>query len=391
MGTRCRQGRRATSEASGTIDPRFKLGSVPEITDDPFPWPPASATGVGSLPGTDPAEALRLVFGELPDLPHLTELPARGPGADLTGRTAALLIDMPAELTPSGWRFATRPGRDLRRAKSLLSADLDALEEVADGYQGPLKIQAAGPWTLAATIELSRSQDPVLADPGAVADLTASLAEGVTAHVADVRNRVPGARIMLQLDEPALPAVIAGGVPTASGLNRLPVPEPFSVETALRTVIGAADRFTVVHCCAMSVPFGMIKGAGANGVGFDLGKLRRTEEDALAETVEAGLGILAGAVPATGPAAPGADAEPAGVPQSPSARQAAERVVELWRRMGWPVAGAAAAGPGGAAAQVVLTPACGMAGAAPGYPREAMARCREAARLLPELMEEGKG
>jgi len=96
-------------------------------------------------------------------------------------------------------------------------------------------------------------------------------------------------------------------------------------------------------------------------------------------------------VPATGPAAAGADAEPAGVPQSPSARQAAERVVELWRRMGWPVAGAAAAGPGGAAAQVVLTPACGMAGAAPGYPREAMARCREAARLLPELMEEGKG
>jgi len=122
---------------------------------------------------------------------------------------------------------------------------------------------------------------------------------------------------------------------------------------------------------------------------LDLGKLRRTEEDALAETVEAGLGILAGVVPATGPA--GADAEPAGVPQPPSARQAADRVVELWRRMGWPVAGGASAGPGGAAAQVVLTPACGMAGAAPGYPREAMARCREAARLLPELMEEGKG
>lgn len=53
---------------------------MPEITQNGFPWPPASATGVGSLPGTDPAEALRLVFGELPDLPHLTELPARGPG-----------------------------------------------------------------------------------------------------------------------------------------------------------------------------------------------------------------------------------------------------------------------------------------------------------------------
>ena len=47
-----------------------------------FPWPPGGATGVGSMPGTDPAEAMRIVLGELPDLPHLAELPARGPGAD---------------------------------------------------------------------------------------------------------------------------------------------------------------------------------------------------------------------------------------------------------------------------------------------------------------------
>jgi hypothetical protein len=359
---------------------RFKLGSVPEITQDRFPWPPGSATGVGSLPGTDPVEALRLVFGELPDLPHLAELPARGPGADLTGRTAALLVDLPAELTPTGWRLAARPGRDLRRAQSLLSTDLDALEEVADGYQGPLKIQIAGPWTLAATMELARSQDPALADAGAVADLTASLAEGVAAHVADVRKRVPGARVLVQLDEPALPAVIAGDVPTASGLNRLPAPDAADVETSLGAIISAAATFTVVHCCAMPVPFGMIKGAGADGAGCDLSKLRRTEEDALAETVEAGLGILAGVVPAL------AGAEGAGAQQPPPARQAAERVIELWRRMGWPTAGG---GPEAVAAQVVLTPACGMAGATPSYARDAMARCREAARLLPELIEEG--
>ena len=364
---------------------------MPEIEQNGFPWPLASATGVGSLPGTDPAEALRLVFGELPDLPHLIELPARGPGAALTGRAAALLVDMPAELTPSGWRFTTRPGRDLRRAQSLLSTDLDALEEVADGYQGPLKVQACGPWTLAATVELPRSQDPVLADAGAIADLTTSLAEGVAAHVAEVRKRVPGAQILLQLDEPGLPAVIAGDVPTASGLNRLPIPEAASVETGLGAIISAAATFTVVHCCALSVPFGMIKGAGADGAGCDLSKLRRAEEDALAEVVEAGLGILAGAVPATGQEAALIDAERPGVAQPPSPRRTAERVIELWRRMGWPVArGGPDSGPASVAAQVVLTPACGLAGATPAYAREAMARCREAARLLPELIEEGR-
>jgi hypothetical protein len=402
---------------------------VPEITEQGFPWPPASATGVGSLPGTDPAEALRLVFGELPDLPHLTELPARGPGADLTGRTAGLLVGLPAELTPAGWRFTARPGRDLRRAQGLLSADLDALEEVAAGYQGPLKIQVCGPWTLAATIELSRSQDPALADAGAVADLTASLAEGVAAHVADVRRRIPGAHVLLQLDEPALPAVLAGRVPTASGLNRLPVPEESSLEAGLGAIISAGATFTVVHCSAMSVPFGMIKSAGAGGAGCDLGKLQRAEEEALAEAVEAGLGILAGVVPgsdqpARRPSAaiaagrdifPGAEppeprdswsrspgpaqeragdvakTERAGAARPPSARQVAERVIELWRRMGWPTArGGPESGPAGVAGQVVLTPACGMAGATPGYARDAMARCREAARLLPELIEEGR-
>jgi hypothetical protein len=352
---------------------------VPEITEERFPWPPASATGVGSLPGTDPLEAHRLIFGELPDLPHLAELPARGPGADLTGRTAALLVDLPVELTPLGWRFTGRPGRDLSRARGMLSADLDALEEVAAGYQGPLKIQACGPWTLAATVELIRSQDPALADPGAVADLLASLAEGITAYVADVRQRVPGARIVLQFDEPALPAVIAGEVPTASGLNRLPAPEPSDLETGLRSIISPARTFTVVHCCALSVPFGMIKGAGADAAGCDLSKLGPTGEDGLAEAVEAGLGTLAGVIPATGTAA---------APEPPPASEAAQAVTGLWQRMGWPIARDGPAGPPGGTAQVVLTPACGMAGATPGYARAAMARCREAARLLPELIEE---
>ena len=57
----------------------------------------------------------------------------------------------------------------------------------------------------------------------------------------------------------ALPAVIAGDVPTASGLNRLPAPEAASIETGLGAIISAAAAFTIVHCCAMSVPFGNVQ------------------------------------------------------------------------------------------------------------------------------------
>lgn len=336
------------------------------------------------MPGTDPAEAMRLIFGELPDLPHLAELPARGPGADLTGRTAGLLVGLPVETTPGGWRFTGRPGRDLARARALLSGDLDTLEEVAAGYAGPLKVQVCGPWTLAATIELTQSQNPALADLGAVADLAESLAEGVRAHLDQVTKRVPGASVLLQLDEPALPAVIAGTIPTASGLTRLPAPESSEIEARLRVVLEAGRARTIVHCCGRNVPFGVIKAAGAGAVSFDVSRLPQEAEEGLAEVAEAGLGILAGVIPAV--ARSGARA---GAPDP--ARRLAQRVTGLWGRMGWPAprpAGGRPAGPAGVAEQVVLTPACGLAGADPAYARAALARCRDASRLLPEVIEE---
>jgi hypothetical protein len=339
--------------------------------ESPYPWPAGSATGIGSMPGTDPAEAMAVILGELPDLPHLPELPGRGVGADMVGRTAGLLVDLPVETTPTGWKLAARPGRDQRRAVGLLSADLDAAQEAAADWAGPFKLQVCGPWTLAATIELSRSQNPALADPSAVADLIASLAEGVAAHVAEVRGRIPGAAVLLQLDEPALPAVLAGSVPTASGLNRVGAVDATVVRDGLRSVLDATTALRLVHCCARGIPFRLMKEAGAQAVAFDTALLRREdEEEGLPEIVEAGLGILAGVHdPERDASAP---------PRPP--QESGAGVLELWHRMGIPA--------GGIDRQVVLTPACGLAGASMAGARAVLARCREAARLLPELIEE---
>lgn len=332
-----------------------------------FPWPRGSATGVGSYPGEDPAEALRIVLGELPELPHLPELPARGPGADLAGRTAGLLVDLPVELRPSGWRFADSPGRDLRRAHDFLAWDLDALEEQAGSYEGPFKIQVCGPWTLAATIELGYG-DRALKDPGAVRDLTASLAEGVAGHVAEVRRRVPGAAILLQLDEPALPGVLAGTVPTASGFGRLAAVEEQTAEEVLHQVIALVkdDADAVVHCCAPNVPYALLRRAGTTAISVDLGLIPRSGvgHEAVGETIDEGVGLFLGVVPGTDTHLP------------PDLKVTAEPVRDLWRRLGFP--------PERLAEQVVLTPACGLAGASPSYVRAALARCREAARMLSE-------
>ncbi|MGO8982946.1 MAG: hypothetical protein ACLP3Q_21220, partial [Streptosporangiaceae bacterium] len=66
---------------------------------------------------------------------------------------------------------------------------------------------------------------------------------------------------------------------------------------------------------------------------------------------------------------------------SPAPRQTASAVVTLWHRTGLP--------RGGLARQVVITPACGLAGLSPAAAHAALAHCREAARIAPEMIEEG--
>ncbi|MGH3357643.1 MAG: methionine synthase, partial [Nocardioidaceae bacterium] len=139
------------------------------------------ATGVGSMPGTDVHEAVRVAVGECPDLVFLPELPARGVAAGMIGRTAGLLVGLGVDLQPAGWRLTDASGIDHQRSVSLLGEDLDALEEHTQGYSGALKVQVVGPWTLAAAVERPRG-DKVLGDHGARRELAQSLAEGVREH-----------------------------------------------------------------------------------------------------------------------------------------------------------------------------------------------------------------
>ncbi|MEV5019503.1 methionine synthase [Streptomyces sp. NPDC053780] len=319
------------------------------------------ATGVGSLPGGDAREAVKTATGSFEDFPFLPELPARGPGADMIGRTAGMLVELYARVEPSGWRLGDRPGRDTKRARAWLGEDLDALEEFTQGYQGPLKVQAVGPWTLAAALEL-RGGEAVLSDAGACRDLAASLAEGLRLHLAEVRRRVPGARVVLQLDEPSLTAVLRGRVRTASGYRTHRAVDRQVVEATLRDVAGAhGGDPVVVHSCAPDVPFALLRRAGVAGVSFDFSLLTERDDEALGEAVEAGTRLFAGVVPGTD----GPLSDPAGSVMG---------VRTLWRRLGLR--------PELLAEAVTVTPSCGLAGASPAYARRALAQCVRAARSL---------
>ncbi len=341
----------------------------------------SAASGLGSWPGTDVRTPFRLVrdiltrtpTGGEPGIPYLPELPDRGPGADLIGRTAGLLVDLPVDLQPSGWRLVDRPGRDAERTARWWRTDLDELAEVYDGYRGRLKVQVAGPWTLAAAVRLFRGERSVV-DAGARRDLTESLAEGIRVHLADVGRLVPGAELMLQIDEPGLPSVLAGELPTASGFGRLPAVDPQDAREGLARVVAAAgERLTVVHCCAPLAPLPLLRAAGAGAVSLDVATLGDSGWESVAATVEAGVGFWAGVVP--GAPGVGADADPVQGSRTGTHHRVIEPLLSRWHDLGLAA---------GLLADVVLTPSCGLAGSSPERARTAQELVADAAGALSE-------
>ncbi|MBZ5737235.1 methionine synthase [Nocardioides mangrovi] len=328
------------------------------------------ATGVGSMPGDDQAaydEAVKVVLGELTDLAHLPEVPGRGAVASMTGRALAVVTDLGADLQPAGWRLTGTDGSgvDHRRARSLLAQDLDGLEEQAQGFGAAFKLQVAGPWTLAATVEKPRG-DKVLADVGARRELAQALAEGVRGHVADVRRRLPGVeRLVVQVDEPALPAVLGGKVPTASGFHRhrtVDLPEASEALGWVLAAVAEAGAEPWVHSCAAGTPLGLLRGAGAQGLSVDLAMTSAADHDALAETLEAGGTVALGVVPSVDPSTRPTDA---GVTES----------VLRWLDM-------VGLDPAEVGERLVVTPSCGLAGASPGWARAALHLLSQAAGHL---------
>lgn len=320
------------------------------------------------MPGTDPVEAARTVAGELPDLMPFPELPGRGVGADILGRTAGLLVDLAVEVVPSGYRVAGRPGRDQQRAIDLLRWDVDAVEQAVAEKGAPrtVKVQAAGPWTLAAGIELHRGHR-VLTDHGALRDFAESLTEGLRQHVTQVANRT-GSRVVVQLDEPTLPAVLKGALPTPSGYGKVPaVPEPEAqrlLGEVIEKLAAVTDSPVIVHCCAPRPPVAMLRRAGAGAIALDasgLGDVSGELADELGEAWEEGTTLFLGLVPSTEPA-------------SSDLRALAKPAFDLASRLGF--------ARKALAERSVPTPTCGLAGATPAWTRRAISLTNDLAKLF---------
>ncbi|WP_313813569.1 hypothetical protein [Glutamicibacter sp.] len=183
------------------------------------------ATAFCQFPGTDPVEIHRVIRGELgePNLAVFPQLPDRGVGADPLGRSAAMIAEMGFDLQPHGWRIAVPDGIDARRARSLLRSDENLLADIAGAEKTAptrLKSTVLGPYSLVAGVYLNNGER-VLSDFGARRDVIEAYAHGVAAQLQRLAHITPIEHFTVQLDEPLLPAVLDGQIPTASGYRTL--------------------------------------------------------------------------------------------------------------------------------------------------------------------------
>lgn len=296
---------------------------------------------------------------------HLVELPARGVGADIVGRAGALLVDIALDTVPRGYRLTARPGAVTRRSASLLAEDIDALEEAWEvaGLRGsgrPVKVQAPGPITLAAELELPNGHRAIT-DQGAFNDIAASLAEGVAAHRASVSRRLD-TPVVVQFDEPSLPAAVAGHLTGVTSLSPVAAVEESVAITMLDLCASAVGVDVVVHSCASSIPWNILQRSIISAVSVDAGTLAAADLDAVGEFVESGRVVMLGVVPSIAPA------------RRPAAEEVASSAVTITDRIGF--------NRSVLRDRIGIVPACGLAGATPQWARTAIELARRVAEGL---------
>lgn len=328
----------------------------------------ATASGVGSWPGVTPRQAAEVVVGELGGaLAHIIELPARGVGADLLGRAGALLVDVAIDTTTRGYRVAARPGAVARRAVSLLDEDMDALEEAWEtaGLRGGgrvVKVQAPGPITLAAGLELANGHRAIT-DPGALRDLAASLAEGVAAHRAALSRRLE-TPVVVQFDEPSLPTALGGRLTGVTSLSTVPALDEAVAGPLLDACVGTVGADVLLHSCAPALPWDLLQRSAISAVSVDAGTLGAADLDGVAAFVESGRTVMLGVVAVTPPE------------RRPSAEEVAAAVAAVTDRLGFSRAALRD--------RIGVTPACGLAGATQQWARTAIGLARKAAEAFAE-------
>ncbi|CKV71093.1 5-methyltetrahydropteroyltriglutamate/homocysteine S-methyltransferase [Mycobacterium tuberculosis] len=223
-----------------------------------------------------------------------------------------------------------------------------------------MKVQAPGPVTLVAGLELANGHRAIT-DPGAVRDLAASLAEGVAAHRAALARRLD-TPVVVQFDEPSLPAALGGRLTGVTALSPVAPLDETVAEALLDTCIAAVDADVALHSCSPDLPWDLLQRSRISAVSVDASTLQAADLDAVAAFVESGRTVVLGLVPVTAPE------------RAPSMEEVAAAAVAVTDRLGVPRSALRD--------RLGVSPACGLANATGQWARTAVGLARDVAEAF---------
>jgi methionine synthase II (cobalamin-independent) len=190
-----------------------------------------------------------------------------------------------------------------------------------------------------------------ITDPGAVRDLAASLTEGLAVHRAELARRLE-AEVVVQFDEPLLPAALAGRLTGVTGLSAVHEVDEAVATGLFDDCIEGVGGQVALHCCAGDLPWRLLQRSRFHAVSLDASRLVAADLDGIGEFVESGRVVMLGVVPATEPA------------QWPAPEQIATAAASVTDRLGFPRTVLRE--------RIGITPTCGLAGATADWARTAI-------------------
>ncbi|HEX4868015.1 MAG TPA: hypothetical protein VFV32_10350 [Acidimicrobiales bacterium] len=312
------------------------------------------ATSIGSLPHTDPRAAAAFAIERQPRLPAAPSLPNRSGFERMVAQAAWGIAGV--EVLPDGSLQVDDPRLD--PAAPLVAQGIDGEPFVAlraflgavAGRRGPFKLQLTGPVTLGLALHAVG-----VAPKRAFAVAGAAVRDRALALVAAARQSAPQAPLVVFVDEPGLAAAMHRGFPLAP-------------DRSIDLVSGALaalepHAITGLHCCGPA-DWRLVLQAGAQILSLPVGMGVEAHAGALGTFLDNGGHVAWGAVPTSGPLG------------SSAAR--------LWEHLSAEWCGLTQGGcdPVLLREQALITPACGLAGHAPGQADSILSLTGQVARRL---------
>ncbi len=292
---------------------------------------PGIATGIGSLPHTDPVVAAAVVLDALPELPAAPQLPARDPRE---GMLAQWLVALPEVAVAPDGTFSVDGVSNLapscRFTPDAHGGLLAFLDVAATRAVVPVrvKVQLTGPLTLGTA--LVAAGVPERHAFRRAAEVARSWAVAIEELVDE---RLPDTELVLFFDEPALVRWRRGAGPL----------EREAAIDVLSGALAAAGSVTGVHVCGDG-DLELALEAGPEVVGVEVAEALVDHAAAIARFLDGDGWIAWGAVPTDRPVGESADPH--------------------WRRLArvWCDLTRAGCDPVPLRTRGMITPACGLAG-----------------------------